>query len=101
MWPLRALFVALLQQIVVIAIFDSGCNEYLVAPEGDSCRAQLTCYHLSALLEHGSDWYSDTVIAFLPGNYTLSQPWVIAKPIMGTRNNGDSVQSLFAKEKLD
>ena len=80
MWPWRALLVVLLQQIVVLATFGSDSNEYLVAPEGDPCHAQLvnTCYHFSDLLENGSDWYSDTVIGFLPGSYTLSRTWLIA-----------------------
>ena len=68
----RALVVALLQQIAVLATLDSSNNEYLVAPEGDPCHAQLTCYNLSALLEHGSDWYSDTVIGFFQ-EITLSR----------------------------
>ena len=78
MSPLPALLVAFLLQIAVIATFDSSSYERLVAPEGDPCHAQLTCYHFSALLENGSDWYSDTVIGFLPGNYTLSRECVIA-----------------------
>ena len=78
MSPLRALLVAFLQQIAVIATFALSSYEHLVAPEQDACHAQLTCYNLSALLEHGSDWYSDTIVGFLPGNYTLTQKWVIA-----------------------
>ena len=79
MWLLRSLFLAVLQRIVVLANFDSSSNEHLVAPEGHACHAQLmiTCYYFSSLLEHGSN-YSNTVIGFLPGNYSLSQQWVIA-----------------------
>ena len=92
----RALLAALLQQIAVLATLDSSSYKHLVAPEGNACHANLTCYHLSDLLEQGSNWYSDTVIGFFPGNYTLSQKWVIANASQPKRNRTFYLQRKWA-----